>query len=309
MRAAAIDIGTNTTLALLAEDGGDDLRVLKDQQTPNRMGESLRNSSEISAQTIALNIDLLNEIIRDFRREGAQEFALCGTSALRIARNREEFISSVRDILDLRVEVLSGTDEAKLTFAGAVSGRDLMPHEKTGVIDLGGGSTEVIEGQGESPRQSCSLDTGAVYLTNQYFADSIPTADEIERLRIETRDKLLQLFVSLHRENLPWILVGGTAVTLAMLKAGLKRYDAAKISGTKLTNTDLTLLSRSFQGKHPDELQALPGMPLSRGKIIFAGTLLMIELYNALNIKEAMVTERGLRHGLWMSRFHKRGSV
>ena len=116
MIAATIDIGTNTTLALLAKDNGSDLTILKDQQTPNRLGESLHKSGELSPQAIALNVDLLGEIMRDFRRYGAEDFALCGTSALRRARNREEFITAVHDIFDLKVEVLSGTDEAALNL-------------------------------------------------------------------------------------------------------------------------------------------------------------------------------------------------
>jgi len=308
MIAATIDIGTNTTLALLAESNGHDLKILKDQQTPNQLGESLRNSSELSPQAIALNIDLLGEIMRDFRRYGADEFAVCGTSALRMARNRNEFVTAVHDIFGLQVDILSGTDEASLTFAGAVSGREIYPHEKIGVIDLGGGSTEIIQGQGLAPGQSCSLDMGAVYLTNEYFAEEIPSASTIERLRLGTREQLAGLIDSMRGSGYPWVIVGGTAVTLSMLKQGMKRFEAEMISGSQLSVKDLKLLCNSFIGKHPDELQTLPGMPLSRGKYILAGTLLMIELFDALHIEQAEVSERGLRHGLWLAKFSTRGN-
>ncbi|MBU0692175.1 hypothetical protein KKC97_12110 [bacterium] len=308
MIAATIDIGTNTTLALLADGDGSDLKVLKDQQTPNRLGESMREDNEISAHAIAMNVDLLGEIMRDYRRYGAEDFAVCGTSALRRARNRDEFVSAVRDVFDLQVDILSGTDEAALTFAGAVSGKEIYPHEKIGVIDLGGGSTEVIEGQGLHAGQSCSLDMGAVYLTNEYFmTEEIPSVKTIERLRLDVRERLIQLLNSLRDGVYPWLLVGGTAVTLSMLKQGLRRYDADRIRGSQLTLKDIKPLCNSFIGKHPEELQALPGMPLSRGKYILAGTLLMIELFDALQIEQAEVSERGLRHGLWLMKFAKRG--
>lgn len=308
MIAATIDIGTNTTLALLAEGSGSELTVLKDQQTPNRLGESMRGGNEISPHAIALNVDLLGEIIRDYRRYGAEDFAICGTSALRKAHNRAEFLTAVHDIFNLRVEVLSGTDEAALTFAGAVSSREIYPHEKIGVIDLGGGSTEVIEGQGLHAGQSCSLDMGAVYLTNEYFAlEEIPSAATIEKLRLDVRERLVQLLNALRDGVYPWLLVGGTAVTLTMLKQGLKRFDAELIRGSHLTLKDIKLLCNSFIGKHPEELQALPGMPLSRAKYILAGTLLMIELFDALQIEQAEVSERGLRHGLWLTKFANRG--
>ena len=177
------------------------------------------------------------------------------------------------------------------------------------MIDLGGGSTEVIEGQGMTSAMSCSLDMGAVYLTNEYFHDEIPPAVAIEQLRLDVRDRLMKLLATLHDGEYPWILVGGTAVTLAMLKLGMRRFDADKIRGSRLTLEDIKLLCSSFVGKHTNELQTLPGMPLGRGKYILAGTLLMIELFNALEIDQAEVSERGLRHGLWLTKFAQRGAV
>jgi exopolyphosphatase/guanosine-5'-triphosphate,3'-diphosphate pyrophosphatase len=305
MIAGAIDIGTNTTLALLAEaESGRGLRVLKDSQTPNRLGEGLRSGSGLAPETIALNIDLLGEIVREFRMAGAQDFALCGTSALRMAKNREEFLRAVHEILHLKVDVLSGTAEASLTFAGATSDRELLPNEPVGVIDLGGGSTEVIQGRGSAPRQTCSLDMGAVYLTKQYFPENgIPSPEAAGRLRAETAERMRGILAAMKSGGIPWIFVGGTAVTLAMLKLELARYMPDRIAGTSLTLADLDNFVSAFAGKHPHELQMLPGMPLGRGKYIFAGTLLLREVMHVLEIQEGRVTERGLRHGLWLAKF------
>ena len=303
MRAAAIDVGTNTTLALLAEDSPDGLVTVKDQLTPNHLGESLKNGSVLSYEIIALNVDLLGELIRDYRRDGAEAVAICATAAMRRAENRGDFIGAVREILGVEVELLSGRDEAALTFAGAISGHEIYPNERVGVIDIGGGSTEVIEGRGVRPVQSCSLDFGAVYLTNEFFKGDPPDPGMVAELRNGIRDRLPQIITDLQTVSMPWILVGGTPVTLAMLKGDVRRYDPREVGGSRLRPEDVEKLVTQFSGMHSDKLQALPGMPATRGRYIFAGTLLLSELMTALNIKEGIVSERGLRHGYWLAKF------
>ncbi len=303
MRAAAIDIGTNTTLALLADNGADGLIAIKDQLTPNGLGQALKDNPELPYEAIALNVDLLNEIIRDYRRDGAEEIAVCATAALRRAQNRADFVSAVKEILGVDVEILDGRDEAALTFAGAISNREIYPNERVGVIDIGGGSTEVIEGRGPVPVQSYSLDVGAVYLTNEFFANDPPPPAAVTALREQLRIKLPSLLAGVRGNNMPWILVGGTPVTLAMIKRGLRHYHPAAVGGTFLTTDDLLRSVDLFAGRHSEEIQSTPGMPPTRGRYILAGTLLLLELFAALGLEEGLVTERGLRHGYWLAKF------
>lgn len=304
MIAAAIDVGSNTTLALLAELQDGELVVHKDQLTHNRLGDSLRDANRFPQEIIALNVDLLNEIVRDFRRAGAEAFAICGTAAMRRATNRAEFVQAVQDILQLQIELLSGRDEAALTYAGAISSREIFPSEAIGVIDIGGGSTEVIEGRGAEPVQSTSMDIGAVYLTNEFFQSDPPTAEEVSALREHLREQLPGLIGGMAaRKSLPWTLVGGTPVSLAILKRGLKKYDPTLVGGTFLSREDLQSAVDRFGGRSSLELQSLPGMPSGRGRFIHAGTVLLEEIYDVVRTAEAMVSERGLRHGLWLARF------
>lgn len=307
MIAAAIDIGTNTTLALLAESDESGFRPLKDQLIANRLGEALKESGELSREVIALNVDLLAELARDFRRDGAEGFTVAGTSALRRARNRAEFIAAVREVVGLQVEVIGGRDEAALTYMGAVSNREIYPGERVGVMDLGGGSTELVEGRGFVAGEGYSIDVGAVYLTNEFFLSDPPKAEQIQTLRRNLRERLPGLVQNLLRDPMPWILVGGTAVTLALFKAGLRRYDPVAIGGSMLTVKDVEALAESFVGKSSTELQYLPGMPMGRGRSILAGSVLLQEMMTALHIQEGTVSERGLRHGLWLARFGRRG--
>lgn len=304
IRAAAIDIGTNTTLALLAEGDGESLRTIKDSLTPNHLGEALRDDGTLPPDAIALNVDLLNELVREFKSKGASDIVACSTAVMRTAHNREEFQEAVRDIVGIELKILSGSQEATLTYTGAVSALELLPHERVNVIDLGGGSTEVISGKGNVPGQSVSLEVGAVNLTKRYFTMGEPALpEEITRMRHEVRKIQGNLFSPELHEGVPWILVGGTPVTLAMIKQNLSRYQPEKISGVELTLEDIDVMIGRFAGRHPDELQAIPAMPPGRGKFILAGTLLLRELFDVLQIQSGKVSERGLRHGLWLAHF------
>jgi len=306
MIAAAIDIGTNTTLALLAESDGMGLRPIRDELTVNRLGEALREGPVLSGEIIALNVDLLAEIARDFRRAGATEFVVVGTSALRRAENRSEFAGAVHDIVGLTVEVIGGRDEAALTYLGAISNREIYPGERVCVMDLGGGSTEIIEGRGNLPGQGYSIDVGSSYLTNEFFAEDPPPASAIANLRDSLRKRLPPLVNKLRGAKMPWILVGGTVVTLAILKAGLRRYDPQAIGGSFMQRSDIQKLIEGFTGRPSLELQNLPGMPAGRGRTILAGAILLDEMFDALDMEEGVVSERGLRHGLWLAKFGDR---
>jgi exopolyphosphatase/guanosine-5'-triphosphate,3'-diphosphate pyrophosphatase len=303
MIAGAIDIGTNTTLALLAEGNGRDLKVIHDQITVNHLGDALREGPVFSQDVIALNVDLLAEIVRDYRRMGAENFVIGGTAAMRRATNRSDFQQAVLGVIGLPLEVINGRDEAALTYLGAISNREIYPGEHVCVMDLGGGSTEIVEGYGYQPGQSYSIDVGSSYLTNEYFADDPPGEVETDTMVSELRGRLPQLVVPLRGTKAPWILVGGTAVTLAMLKGGHRVYDPARVGGATLTVEDVDRLIARFRGRHNEELQTLPGMPVGRGRLILAGAILLREMFWALEIEEGTVSERGLRHGLWLAKF------
>lgn len=302
----AIDLGTNSTLSLLAEHNGTDFHTLRDELTINQLGSSMDSVGNLSRDVMALNIDYLNEVVRDYRREGAEAIALCGTAALRRARNAQDFAGAIRQILGLELEIISGRDEAALTFAGAISGKEIYPHERTGVMDLGGGSTEIIAGQGTNPAESTSLDLGAVSLTKEFFQTNPPNREQVEVLQTDLRQRLPQLLGNFRGKSIPWTLVGGTAVSIAILQSGIATYDPQKISGTTLTRENLLDWALKFSQLSNQEIQSLPGMPLGRAPFMLAGTLLLTELYEQLGISDATVSERGLRHGLWLSKFSGR---
>ena len=303
MIAGAIDIGTNTTLSLLAESTKDGLTVLQDQITVNHLGDALREGPDFPPDIVALNVDLLAEIVRDYRRWGAEDFVIAATAAVRHAQNRVEFQQAVKDIVGLPLEIISGREEAALTYLGAISNREIYPGEQVCVMDLGGGSTEIVEGKGYNPGQSYSVDIGSSVLTNQYFTNNPPSEEEVTAMVSSLRGRLSALVSNLRGRKAPWILVGGTVVTLAMLKSGQKQYDPSQVGGTLLNLEDIDRLIAHFMGRNSEELQIMPGMPVGRGRIILAGAILLREMFWALEIEEGVVSERGLRHGLWLAKF------
>ncbi|HEY3295135.1 MAG TPA: hypothetical protein VGL38_06835 [bacterium] len=303
MIAGAIDIGTNTTLALLAEGSNGELQVLQDQITVNHLGDALRQGPEFSPDVMALNVDLLAEIVRDYRRMGAEDFVIGATAAVRHANNRADFQQAVKDVVGLPLEIISGREEAALTYLGAISNREIYPTERVCVMDLGGGSTEIVEGLGYNPGQSYSVDVGSSVLTNQFFVNDPPEEDEVSELVSSLRGRLTHLVANLRGRKVPWILVGGTVVTLAMLKSGYRHYDPARVGGSLITVEDVDRLIAHFLGRPAEELQMMPGMPVGRGRIILAGAILLREMFWALEIEEGIVSERGLRHGLWLAKF------
>lgn len=303
MIAGAIDIGTNTTLSLLAESTNGGLKVIKDQITVNNLGDALRHGPSFSTEVIALNVDLLAEIVRDYRLYGAEEFVIGATAAMRQALNRAEFQQAVNDIVGLPLEIISGRAEAALTYLGAISNREIYPNEHVCVMDLGGGSTEIVEGLGYTPGQSFSIDVGSSVLTNQFFENDPPSEQEVSDMVSSLRGRLVHLVANLRGKKVPWVLVGGTVVTLALLKSGHRRYDPARVGGSLLNVEDIDRWIAHFLGRPAEELQMMPGMPVGRGRIILAGAILLREMFWALEIEEGIVSERGLRHGLWLAKF------
>lgn len=155
--------------------------------------------------------------------------------------------------------------------------------------------------------QGFSIDVGSVYLTGEFFHSDPPTASEVLLLRENLRGRLPSLVSSLRGAGCPWIFVGGTAVTLAILKNGLRRYDPQAVGGSLLTASDVDAQIFSFTGRPSQELQNLPGMPEGRGKSILAGAILLREMMSALDLEEGVISERGLRHGVWLAKFAERG--
>ncbi|WP_457654261.1 Ppx/GppA phosphatase family protein [Rhodocaloribacter sp.] len=312
MRIAVIDVGTNTALLLIAERTADGrLRSLHEASRFVRLGEGVDAARRIG--TAAL--ERLRAALLDYRARAeawdARAILVAGTSASRDAGNRDELVAFVRRETGLRYEVLSGEDEARWSFEGAVSAFDERPGPCV-VFDVGGGSTEVVAGTPGDARAPTrltfrrSLDLGAVRLTERCFAAQPPAPAEIDAARALIDRALGE--IPPPAPGTPLIGAAGTAVSLALVHHGAGAWTGLPPGDVTLTRADVRrwrerLLACSF-----DEVLALnPAVMAGRADVFPAGVLVFERVMRRLGAPVCRISPRGLRHGLAL-RFFRRNS-
>jgi exopolyphosphatase/guanosine-5'-triphosphate,3'-diphosphate pyrophosphatase len=301
MRIASIDIGTNTILMLVADtlqSGG--LKRVHDEQSVARIGKSVDSRKFIHDDAFIRCRDILLRYKETAVRLGTESIIATGTSALRDASNRAEFIDRMLKETGIHIDVLSGNDEARLTYLGAVSNVPVVS-DRYAVIDIGGGSTEVIVGDGHSPESAVSKDIGCVRLTERFLHSRPPTTDECEALRNHVRDALASY--PGFEPGTPVIAVAGTATTLAAVDLGLTEYDWLAVSGHHLRYERIHDFGLSFSSMLPEELTTALSVDPGRADIILAGVLILDEFMRARKIDHVIVSDLGLRYGAALERF------
>lgn len=321
MKLATIDLGTNTALLLIAEISDDEkIKVLCDELRSPRMGKDVdaqRKISEESFQRVKKVFLEYKEIISQFNVE---KIIATGTSALRDASNREEFISRMKSETGIAMEILSGEDEALWTFCGGISGIKKL-HERVAVIDIGGGSMEIscelrvsgFELENSLPTRNPQLitrnlfkksfDIGAVRLTEKFFSSLPPNENEIENAKSFILHNLLEISPS-QFSNSQLIGVAGTVTTLALLAQNISSFDVSKIANYVLTIEAIEKLFQKLKTKTPQEILSLTSAAKGREDILLAGTLILLETMKYFSWKEIIASERGLRYGIALREFN-----
>jgi exopolyphosphatase / guanosine-5'-triphosphate,3'-diphosphate pyrophosphatase len=296
MRVGSIDIGTNTILLLVADVSPDgQVSTLLDVQAIGRLGRGVDREKNIRQDAFARCRDIILDHLRSTEEWKPDVVIATGTSALRDARNRAEFISHILESTGLDIEVLSGDEEARLTYSGAISGL------RTGdaacaVLDIGGGSTELSTGKGLVLHSHRSIDIGAVRLTEKHLSHSPPTGNEIEDLFAHIRGEIAGY------PEMPDIVmfvgVAGTVTTLAAIELGLRKYDARAIAGYELSIDRIEARFNRFKQMTPAELESAMSIDPGRSDIILAGIAILLSVMKRFSIPEVVVSERGLRYGV-----------
>ncbi|OPY72060.1 MAG: Guanosine-5'-triphosphate,3'-diphosphate pyrophosphatase [Syntrophorhabdus sp. PtaU1.Bin050] len=293
MKYAAIDIGTNTVLLLIA-DIGNGFREILDIATITRLGENLKATNRLSETAMERTLATLRAY-RDTAEKNQVQTILCvGTAALREAGNSDLFLSRVKEYLGFQVKVISARDEAYYTYLSVK--HDLAGTEDSFlVIDIGGGSTEIIEGSHECFSGFVSLAAGSVKLTEMFVRHDPPLPDEIRLVREHIRLLLDVPFVK--RGGL---LVGtaGTVTTLASIALGVDEYDKGRIHGARLSLGMINDVIARLEIMPVRERQELPGMEKGREDIILQGIILLQEIMAYLGTAEVIVNTNGVRYGL-----------
>jgi len=289
MRVAAVDLGTNTTRLLVADVDDGTLEEVVRRETITRLGESVDRRRILLPTSIAR----VRNVLVDYRREaeelGAERVLAVGTSAVRDADNGEAFLGEVEWSYGFTTQLLDGDEEAALMVRGAASDRTIEPG--TLLVDIGGGSTELVLGGPGSVAFSTSLQLGCVRLTERYLASDPPTADELERCAAAVRDVLPPL------EPAGAVGVAGTVTTIAALDLGLAAYDPVRIHGHRISWASVERELTRLAALSVAERRTVPGLEPDRAPVIVAGVVILREVLRRYDLEEIEASERDNLHG------------
>ncbi|HET6437365.1 MAG TPA: Ppx/GppA phosphatase family protein [Anaeromyxobacter sp.] len=306
-RYATIDVGTNTVLLLVAERRGRSLRPIAERAEITRLGRGVDQSGRLLPSAIRDTVAVLADYARLARALGASDITCVATSAARDALNGEEFFAAARAAAGLTPQVISGEEEARLVHLTAW--RDFGTRDgrscPIAVLDVGGGSTEFIVGEGPSPRERVSLQVGAVRLTERHVkGDPIPPA-ELAALRDAARAALEPLTALSPAPGARLVGVAGTVTTLCAVEKALPRYDAERVHGAELSLEAVLALLERMARLTVAERAALPGMEPKRADVIVAGGVIVAEAMRHTGFDRLTVSDRGVRWGLVYDRLER----
>lgn len=267
-RVAAIDCGTNSIRLLIAERGPDGGVVELDRRLHlNRLGQGVDATGEFHPDALARTFAALDDFAAQLADLGVGRVRLVATSAARDAGNRDVFFAGVRERLGVDAEVISGEEEARLSFVGALTAQPDAPVPVL-VMDIGGGSTElVLDGAG------VSLEMGSVRLRERFLRSDPPTASEVDAAGSYVHGLLDSCGLDLGRAG-TWIGVGGTATSLSALVQGLAVYDRARVHGSVVPPDALAALADRLLGLTVAQTTVLPTMEPGRADVLCAGALI-----------------------------------
>ncbi len=313
-RVAAIDCGTNSIRLLVADitvhdDGTREVHDLHREMRIVRLGQGVDATGKLAAEALERTRAALQDYTATARRYDAERVRMVATSATRDASNREEFFSMVRATLGVDAEVITGDEEARLSFTGAVG--DLDPADGPFVVtDVGGGSTELVVGRWDGVRADIaaaySADVGCVRLTERCLHTDPPTDDEVRSAEKVARQILDAAFAAVDATQAKtWVGVAGTVTTLSAVSQDLPEYDPQAIHLSRLSREQLDTTTHSLLTMTHDQRAAIGPMHPGRVDVIGGGALvtkvLADELSERAGIGELVVSEHDILDGIALS--------
>lgn len=300
MRLAAIDLGSNTIRLLVADaDPERGIRPVHGEQVIVRLGARLEASGKLAPESMDRALAVVREYRARARAHGAERVIAVATAAVREAENREEFVERLSTELRLTPRVVTGEEEARLTLLGAVWGVPAVPSPFC-LLDIGGGSTELVVARGASPLGGVSLRLGVVSLVERFLhADPVDWADYTACAGY-VADRLAAEAWPTIRPMAPRALVGtaGTITTLAALDLGLSAYDPARVQGHRLTVAAMRGLLVRLGALHVAERARLPCLEPGRADLVIPGIAVALAVADGVGLGELTVADTGLREGI-----------
>ncbi len=300
MSLAAIDCGTNSVRLLIADvDSGGALREHVRVMRIVRLGEGIDRTGEFSEAALERLFTALDEFAAIMLEHGVESTRFVATSASRDARNRDAFAAGVLARVGVAPEVISGTEEAALSFVGALrglpDGRVIAPAL---VVDIGGGSTEFVLG-GDAPDHATSVNVGCVRMTERHLTSDPPTPDEVAAARADIRDA-----VALAASVVPFdhartvVGLAGSVTTVAAMALDLSEYDETLLHGAVISAAQVHEVAERFTAMTRADRAALPYMHPGRVDVIAGGAMVLDEVLTATGADEVVVSETDILDGI-----------
>ena len=313
---AAIDIGSNTVHLVVAHCTPDDLDIIKDEVELVRIGESVTATGEISQQKRQQTIETLCKYKALAEQHGAGQILVVATEAIRQASNSSEFLEHVERETGLKIHLINGDTEAILTFYGATYEelRQSRPAATSGVMDLGGGSTELVTARNRHITWRTSIQIGSGWLHDRYLPSDPPTPDELSIARAFLQTYIQGMPIKSPPSKL--IVTGGSANSLLLLAQQAFRLEQ---SSRRLTRDDLMRCEGLLTALTAGEISQRYKQPIARARILPAGALIILEMMSRLQLDEITVSPHGIREGVllayarygenWLERINQEAST
>ena len=297
---AILDIGTNSIKFMIFSYQEGETKILTDTNNISRLGEGLYKTGKLSKTAMDRNIGVLRDFIMQARKYKAEEIIAVGTMCLRTATNSKEFIKRAKSELGLKIKVIQGEEEARLSYLAILS--NIGKFNKNVVIfDTGGGSTELIFGSGLEFKDKISLNIGAVSTTEQFLSD--PPSEQ------EVKNMMSYIYVFFKKEIKgqqvdQLIGIGGTVTSMGAVMHRMDKYDPLVIQGSKISIDEVNKQIALYKSKSIEERKSIKGLQPKRADVILAGAIIVRTIMEILKIDILTISDRGLRHGLMFDKFH-----
>jgi exopolyphosphatase / guanosine-5'-triphosphate,3'-diphosphate pyrophosphatase len=301
-RYAVIDVGTNSVKFHVGEKRGDGTwTTIVDRADVTRLGEGLdANGGAFTAAAMERTVAAIADMAVEAQREGAAAMAAVGTMGVRTARNSGDLIAAVANRCGVRIEAISGADEARLGYLAVVSGLGLGAGSLV-IFDTGGGSSQFTFGRGAGVTEQFSVNVGAARFTEAYALAGVVAPADLQR----AMDAIGADLSRLDAAAVPDVLVGmGGAVTnLTAVMLGLRSYDPDAVQGATLTGGEVDRQIELYRSQSTERRRQIVGLQPKRAEVILAGACIVRTVMHKVRKDELTVSDRGLRHGLLVDRF------